>query len=96
MKKLSNYHSDANLCMENKNDDIENLNKTLKFDRKRYVTKLPFIENPENLPDNYILAIKRAENLVSTLRKNSEQLLEYDNIINYYFKDGILEEVFIN
>ena len=59
------------------------------------MTKLPFIENPENLPDNYILAIKRAENLVSTLRKNS-QLLEYDNIINYYYKDGILEEAFIN
>ena len=26
MKKLSNYHSDAKLRMENKNDDIENLN----------------------------------------------------------------------
>ena len=95
MKKLSNYHSDAKLCMENKNDDIENLNKTLKFLPKTICDQTPFIENPENLPDNYILAIKRAENLFSTLRKNS-QLLEYDNIINYYFKDGILEEVFIN
>ena len=38
--------------MENENDFIENFKKTLKFDGKRYVTKLPFIENPENLPDN--------------------------------------------
>ena len=45
--------------MENENDCIENFKKTLKFDRKRHVTKLPFIENPENLTDNYILTKKR-------------------------------------
>ena len=78
--------------MENENDFIENFKKTLKFDGKRYVTKLPFIENPENLPDNYILAKKRTDNLVSKLRKNPEQLREYDNIINDYLKDRILEE----
>ena len=79
--------------MENENDFIENFKKTLKFDGKRYVTKLPFIENPENLPDNYILAKKRTANLVSKLRKNPEQLREYDNIINDYLKDRIVEEV---
>ena len=64
----------------------------MKFDGKRYVTKLPFIENPEYLPDNYILVKKRTENLVSKLRKNPDHLREYGNIINDYLKDGILEE----
>ena len=59
MKKVLNYDSDAKLSMENENDCIENFKKTLKFDRKRHVTKLPFIENPENLTDNYILTKKR-------------------------------------
>ena len=59
MKKVLNYDSDAKLRMENENDCIENFKKTLKFDRKRHVTKLPFIENPENLTDNYILTKKR-------------------------------------
>ena len=31
--------------------------------------------------------------MISKLRKNLEQLREYDNIINDYLKDGILEEV---
>ena len=58
MKKVLNYDSDTKLCMENENDYIENFKKTLKFDEKRYVTKLTFLENPENLPDSYILAKK--------------------------------------
>ena len=45
--------------MENENGYIENFKKIMKFDGKRYVTKLLFIENLENLPDNYILAKKR-------------------------------------
>ena len=69
MKKVLNYDSDTKLCIENKNDYIENFKKTLKFDGKQYVIKLPFLENSENLPDNYILAKKRTENLISKLRK---------------------------
>ena len=38
------------------------------------MTKLPFIKSPEKLPDNYILAKKRTENLISKLRKNPDQL----------------------
>ena len=93
MKKVLNCGSDTKLCMENKSVYIENFKKILKFDGKQYVTKLPFIENPEKLPDNYILSKKRTENLVSKLRKNLDQLCEYGNIINDCLKDGILEEV---
>ena len=93
MKKVLNYDSDTKLCMENENDYIENFKKTFKFDAKRSVTKLPFLKNPENLSDNYILAKKRTKNFISKLRKNLEQLREYDKIINDYLKDGILEEV---
>ena len=52
MKKVLNYDSGTKLCMENENDYIENFKKILKLDGKPYVTKLPFIENHENLPDN--------------------------------------------
>ena len=71
--------------MENENDYIENFKKTLKSDGKGYVTKLPFIKNSENLPDNYILGKKRTENLISKFHKNPEQLREHDNITNDYF-----------
>ena len=59
MKNFLNYDSDIKLFMENENGYIENFKKIMKFDGKRYVTKLLFIENLENLPDNYILAKKR-------------------------------------
>ena len=65
----------------------------MKFDGKRYVTKLTFVENPENLQDNYILAKKQTENLVSKLRKNPEKLRQNDNVIYDCLKDDILEEV---
>ena len=52
MKTVLNYDRGTKLCMENENDYVENFKKILKFDGKPYVTKLPFIENPENLPDN--------------------------------------------
>ena len=39
MKNILNYGSETMLCMENEKDYIENFKKTLKFDRKRYVTK---------------------------------------------------------
>ena len=93
MKKVLNYDSDTKLCMENENDYIENFKKILKFDGKRYVTKLRFIENPQILPDDYILAKKWTKNLVSKLRKNPDHLREYDKIINDYLKDSSLEEV---
>ena len=40
MKNVLNSSSETMLCMENEKDYIENLKKTLKFDRKRYETKL--------------------------------------------------------
>ena len=53
MKNVLNYDSDTKLCKENEKDYIENFKKTLKFYGKAYMTKLPFIEKPEDLPDNY-------------------------------------------
>ena len=66
--------------------------KTLNSNRKRYVTKLPFIEN---VPDtnHIILAKKGSENLVFKLCKNLGQLWEFDNILNDCLQEGILEEI---
>ena len=93
IKKVLNYDNDTKLCTENEIYYTENFKKTLKFDGEGYVTKLPFIENPENLPDNYILAKKRTENLISKFRKNPEQLREHDNITNDYLRDGNVKEL---
>lgn len=86
------YDSDTKLCLENENDYVENIMKTLNSNRKRYVTKLPFIEN---VPDtnHIILAKKGSENLVFKLCKNLGQLWEFDNILNDCLQEGILEEI---
>ena len=93
IKKVLNYDNDTKLCTENEIYYIENFKKTLKFDGEGYVTKLPFLENLENLPDNYILAKKRTENLISKFRKNPKQLPEHDNITNDCLRDGNVKEL---
>ena len=45
------------------------------------------------MPDNYILTKNRTENLIKKLRKDPELLKEYNNIIDQYIQEGILEEV---
>ena len=67
----------------------------LNFDdsNRRYVCRLPFIRNPKELPDNFQLAKIRTLNLLKSLKRDPELLVNYDNIINDYIKEGILEEV---
>ena len=45
------------------------------------------------MPGNYILSKNRTENLIKKLRKDPELLKEYNNIIDEYIQEGILEEV---
>ena len=40
--------------MENEHHYIENFKKTLRFDGKQYVTKLPFVKNQENLREFWL------------------------------------------
>ena len=74
-------------------DYIDTFKGTLNYDGERYISRLPFVENPEELPCKYILTKNRTENLIKKLRKDPELLKEYSNIIDEYIQEGILEEV---
>ena len=91
MKTLFEDRFDSKNDVENQ--CIQRLKNTLNYDGERYTSKLPFVKNPDLLPDNYILAKHRTDNLLKNLRKQPELLKEYDRIISDYIKDMILEEV---
>ena len=63
------------------------------FDGERYTTKLPFKKHHEYLPDNYQLSKNRLVSLKRRLDKNCELKEEYNNIIQGYKREGIVEEV---
>ena len=51
-------------------DYIDTFKGTLNYDGERYISRLPFVENPEELPYKYILTKNRTENLIKKLRKD--------------------------
>ena len=91
MKTLFEDRFDSKNDVENQ--CLQRLKNTLNYDGERYTSKLPFVKNPDLLPDNYILAKHRTDNLLKNLRKQPELLKEYDRIISEYIKEGILEEM---
>ena len=56
----------------------------LKFDEKNYVTKLPFKNTDDWIPDNYQLCLKRLESLKRSLDKDQNLLTYYNEIIKNY------------
>lgn len=58
---------------------------------KRYVVKLPFIEDHPYLKDNHNHCLKRLENLKSKLSANNKLLHEYNNIIKDQIISGVIE-----
>ena len=66
---------------------------SIRFDGQKYVVKLPFRESAPLLPGNYQLSVKRLNSMLSRLRKQSELLKEYDEIVRDQTKKGILEDV---
>ena len=74
------------------NDDVfSNFKKNLSLVNNRYISKLPFKEYCESLPDNYYLAMNRLKNLQLRLDKDKELQKQYDDIIKSYINDGIVE-----
>ena len=63
----------------------------LLFEDNRYSVKLPFKQHADTLPDNYSLALNRLHSL--TKRMNEHKTKEYDDILQTYLKDGIIEKV---
>ena len=85
--------------VETFSDDVndivyEHFNDSIYFNGVRYVTSLPFKPDVTFVPDNYQISHKRLLGLLKKLGKNSTLKEEYQNIIDSYEKDNIIEKVF--
>ena len=74
----------------------EQFDKNIYFNGVRYVTSLPFKTDVKFVPDNHQISYQRLSGLLTKLRKNSEVMKQYQEIIDSYEKDGIIEKVFDN
>ena len=87
------FPNDSSEPESNESNVYSNFLKELKFVDSRYSVKLPFNIDTGVLPDNYSLAKSRLRNLKSRLDKNPALLKNYNNIINDYLNEGIIEPV---
>ena len=71
---------------------VNKFEKEIFHDGQRYVTKLPFKPNHDELPDNFSVSQRRLENVKKRL-KASNILKDYDEILQGYEKEGIIERV---
>ena len=71
---------------------ISKFEKDISFDGTRYVTKLPFKEDHDCLPDNFDVAKQRLSSLKTRLVKQ-DILKEYDTILKEYEEAGIIARV---
>ena len=75
-------------------DDVMNqFEKDITFNGKRYITKLPFKPNHEFIQDNFRLCESRLSKLRKRLVCQPELLSDYNKIFQDYLKDGIIEKV---
>ena len=72
---------------------VKSFENNISFNGKRYVVKLPIKPHHDPLPDNYKLTTCRLKSMLSKLRNDPSLLKEYDQVIQGYIKDEILEVV---
>ena len=70
---------------------FEDFEKDIQFKNNRYITKLLIRKTDEILQDNYILANNRLINLEKQLDRNKKHFAHYDEIIQDYIKEEIVE-----
>ena len=63
------------------------------FDGERYQLTLPVKHQQTELPDNYILAKKRLNCLLTCLKQKPELFEQYKNIIEEQIASGVVEQV---
>ena len=63
------------------------------FTGNRYSVKLPWKEDHDNLPDNYMNSQARMKGQLRQLKREPELLKEYDRIIKEQAEQGIIEQV---
>ena len=72
---------------------METSENNIYFNGSRYVTKLPFKDGCEGLPDNYSLYVGRLHSLRKRLTANPKLLKDYTDVIEDYKAQSIVEEV---
>ena len=84
-----------NYCceLESNENGYSNFLKELKFVDSCYSVKLLFKIETGVLPDNYLVTKSCLGNLKSRLDKNPALLKNYNNTINDYLNEGIIEPV---
>ena len=68
-------------------------NKNIQFNGCRYVISLPFKPNIDFVPDNYSICLKRLSSLIKKLDINPDLKEEYQNILQSYETEDIIERV---
>ena len=72
---------------------IEEFGETIQLKNGRYEVSLPWKEQHDVLPDNYLLSLNRLQGLVRRLRQEPDILQQYDAIIQDQIQRGIVEAV---
>ena len=74
-------------------DVMKNFEESVKYDGSRYTVKLPWKDNHDVLPDNYLLCKGRLKSLLKRLKNDPELFKQYDDIIRKQEEEGIVENV---
>lgn len=72
---------------------MQNFEEKVKFDGSRYTVSLPWKDNHDILPDNYLLCKGRLTSLLKRLKNDPELFKKYDDIIHKQEEEGIVENV---
>ncbi|VDI29119.1 Hypothetical predicted protein, partial [Mytilus galloprovincialis] len=80
---------------EDENIDFMNMYQktSVEFRKNRYVAKLPWKQDHETLPTNYVITKQRTHNVVKRLSQDPNMLQTYDKIIKDQERRGFIERV---
>ena len=78
---------------ENERSACENVLSGIEFVNDRYEVKLRFKENVSLVSANYEISQNRLNKLKRKLNQNRGNLTEYNNVMKYQLKNGIIEKV---
>ncbi|XP_039537635.1 LOW QUALITY PROTEIN: uncharacterized protein LOC120485906 [Pimephales promelas] len=77
-------------------DALRMFEKTTQYKNGRYEVELPWRPDKPELPDNYRIAKKRFEGLKRRLRSDVVMYHRYNEVVNDYLQQGIVEDVVEN
>ncbi|CAL1262645.1 unnamed protein product [Larinioides sclopetarius] len=80
-------------CFREKDQALQIFNDTVQFNNGRYIVELPFRKHFKELSDNFLIAKQRFQNLWRRLQRDTDLHLQYQETIQDYLNQGIIEKV---